>query len=170
MRLSNSGSLSRGGSMLRKGRAARPGLRRVAPLSAVAALIALAAAGCASRTGSVASGDPKAGTPGGPALPSGATLITEGDAPRLLLTGTGSIAPTVYSRESSTRIVIDVPNAVVSPGLEPPRADGALLSAVAMRSFTELGSPHVQFELTSKKPLDPHIANEPGSQAMAIAF
>ena len=58
----------------------------------------------------------------------------------------------------------------MSPGLEPPRADGVILSRLDMKSFTEMGKPHVQFELTGRSPLEPAITSESGSSAMAIAL
>ena len=58
----------------------------------------------------------------------------------------------------------------MSPGLEPPRADGVILSRLDMKSFTEMGKPHIQFELTGRSPLAPAITSESGSPAMAIAL
>ena len=56
-----------------------------------------------------------------PVVLTGATLLVDGDSPRLLLTGNGPLAPTLYNREGSTKVVVDVANAVAAPGLEPPR-------------------------------------------------
>ena len=86
-----------------------------------------------------------------PVVLTGATLLTDGRSPRLLLTGNGPLAPTLYNREGSTKVVIDVANAVAAPGLEPPRADGTLLSRLEMKSFMEMGKPHIQFELTAPR-------------------
>jgi type IV pilus assembly protein PilQ len=137
-----------------------------ARLPVLAALLGLAAA-CATQPAV----DTAAGVSGnGPAVLTGATLLTEGEAPRLLLSGSGRLSPTVFSRDGHLKIVIDLPDTVVSAGLEPPRADGTVLSKVEMRSFTELGKPHVQFELTTRAAVDPRIGNEPGSTAMAIVL
>src|ERR1019366_7720983 len=100
----------------------------------------------------------------------GATLLTDGETPRLLLSGNGPLSPTLYNREGSTKVVVYIANAVVSPGLEPPRADGVILSRLDMKSFTEMGKPHFQFELTWRSPLEPAITSESGSPAMAIAL
>ena len=106
----------------------------------------------------------------GPAVLTGATLLTDGEAPRLLLSGSGRLSPTVFSREGHQKIVVDLADTVASAGLEPPRADGTVLSKVEMRSFTELGKPHVQFELTARAAVDPRIGGEPGSTATAIVL
>ena len=135
-------------------------------LPVLAALLGLTVA-CATRPAV----ETAAGATGnGPAVLTGATLMTDGDAPRLLLSGSGRLVPTVFSREGQTRIVVDLADTVPSAGLEPPRADGTILSKLEMRSFTELGKPHVQFELTTKASVDPRIGSEPGSTAMAIVL
>src|SRR5512140_3527000 len=160
-----------GGTMLRNGRLIASGV----------AAAALLVAACASRPESVAGDAPRgsgelqasaAAVAAGAAAPvtlTGATLLVEGDAPRLLLSGTGPLSPTVYPRVDGTAIVVDLPNAVVSPGLEPPRGNGGLLTQVAMRSFTELGKPHVQFELAARVPLETRMGTEGGS-AMSVTF
>jgi len=125
--------------------------------------------GCASRNDRVAAGNPSAAG-AAPATLTGATLVTDGEMPRLLLSGNGPLSPTLYNREGSTKVVVDIANAVVSPGLEPPRADGVILSRLDMKSFTEMGKPHIQFELTGRSPLAPAITSESGSPAMAIAL
>src|SRR5512140_867176 len=160
-----------GGTMLRNGRLIASGL----------AAAALLVAACASRPESVAGDAPRgsgelqasaAAVAAGAAAPvtlTGATLLVEGDAPRLLLSGTGPLSPTVYPRVDGTAIVVDLPNAVVSPGLEPPRGNGGLLTQVAMRSFTELGKPHVQFELSGRVPLESRMGTE-GGTAMSVTI
>jgi type IV pilus assembly protein PilQ len=141
----------------------------VASRFAAIALIVPMLGGCASRSDRIAAGDPFA--PGSaPATLTGATLLTDGETPRLLLTGNGPLAPTLYNREGSTKVVVDIANAVASPGFEPPRADGVILSSLDMKSFTELGKPHIQFQLTGRSPLKPAITSESGSPAMSIAL
>jgi type IV pilus assembly protein PilQ len=152
-----------GGGSMRRNR------RGVASRFAAIALIVPMLGGCASRSDRIAAGDPFA--PGSaPATLTGATLLTDGETPRLLLTGNGPLAPTLYSREGSTKVVVDIANAVASPGFEPPRADGVILSSLDMKSFTELGKPHIQFQLTGRSPLEPAITSESGSPAMSIAL
>ena len=136
---------------------------------AALALIGPVLGGCASRNDRVVAGNPSA-TGAAPATLTGATLLTDGETPRLLLSGNGPLSPTLYNREGSTKVVVDIANAVVSPGLEPPRADGVILSRLDMKSFTEMGKPHIQFELTGRSPLEPAITSESGSPAMAIAL
>ena len=143
--------------------------RGVASRFAALALIVPVLGGCASRTDRMTAGDPSAAG-AAPATLTGATLLTDGETPRLLLTGIGPLAPTLYNREGSTKVVIDVANAVMSPGLEPPRADGVILSRLDMKSFTEMGKPHIQFELTGRAPIEPAILSDSGSPAMAIAL
>ena len=123
-------------------------------------------AGCATAPAPVAS----AGTGGGqaPAVLTGATLLSDGGSPRLLLSGSGRLTPALFSRDGQTRIVIDLADAIVSPGLEPPRADGTVLSKVEMSSFSELGRPHVQFDLVATSPVVAHIGNEPGTSGAAV--
>jgi type IV pilus assembly protein PilQ len=136
---------------------------------AALALIGPVLGGCASRNDRVAAGNPSS-TGAAPATLTGATLLTDGETSRLLLSGNGPLSPTLYNREGSTKVVVDIANAVVSPGLEPPRADGVILSRLDMKSFTEMGKPHIQFELTGRSPLEPAITSESGSPAMAIAL
>ncbi len=143
--------------------------RGVASRFAALALIVPVLGGCASRGDRLAAGDPSA-VGAAPAALTGATLLTDGETPRLLLTGAGPLAPTLYNREGSTKVVVDIANAVVSPGLEPPRADGLILSRLDMKSFTEMGKPHIQFELTGRFPLAPAITSDSGSPAMSIAL
>ncbi len=136
---------------------------------AALALLVPVLSGCASSGDRAASADSGIVMPA-PVVLTGATLLADGDAPRLLLTGNGPLAPTLYNREGSTKVVVDVANAVAAPGLEPPRADGTLLSRLEMKSFVEMGKPHVQFELTSRVPLEPAIASQSGSPAMAVSL
>jgi len=143
--------------------------RGVASRFAALALIVPVLGGCAARSDRLAAGDPSA-IGAAPAALTGATLLTDGDTPRLLLTGNGPLAPTLYNRAGSTKVVVDIANAVVSPGLEPPRADGVILSRLDMKSFTEMGKPHIQFELTGRSPLVPAITSDSGSPAMSIAL
>ncbi len=143
--------------------------RGVASRFAALALIVPVLGGCASGGDRLAAGDPSA-TGAAPAALTGATLLTDGETPRLLLTGNGLLAPTLYNREGSTRVVVDIANAVASPGLEPPRADGVILSRLDMKSFTEMGKPHIQFELTGRSPLAPAITSDSGSPAMSIVL
>ncbi len=136
---------------------------------AALALLVPVLAGCASTGDKVAAAD--SGTAvSAPVVLTGATLLTEGETPRLLLTGNGPLAPTLFNREGSTKVVVDVANAVAAPGLEPPRADGTLLSRLEMKSFVEMGKPHIQFELTSRVPLEPAITSDSGSPAMAVSL
>ncbi|HEX5856343.1 MAG TPA: hypothetical protein VFZ57_12050, partial [Thermoanaerobaculia bacterium] len=143
--------------------------RGVASRFAALALIVPVLGGCASRGDRLVAGDPSA-IGAAPAALIGATLLTDGETPRLLLTGNGPLAPTLYNREGSTSVVVDLANAVASPGLEPPRADGLVLSRLEMKSFTEMGKPHIQFELTGRSPLAPAITSDSGSPAMSIVL
>ena len=126
------------------------------------------AAGCATGPAPVASTGPGGGQ--APAVLTGATLLSDGEAPRLILSGSGRLTPTIYSRDGQTRVVVDLADVVVSPGMEPPRADGTILSKVEMRSFSELGRPHVQFDLVATSPVMSRIGNEPGSSGAAVIF
>jgi type IV pilus assembly protein PilQ len=155
--------VSSGGGSMRRNR------RGVASRFAALALIVPVLGGCASRTDRVVAGG-RSAAGAAPATLTGATLLTDGETPRLLLTGNGPLAPTLYNREGSTKVVIDVANAVLSPGLEPPRADGVILSRLDMKSFTEMGKPHIQFELTGRAPIEPAITSDSGSPAMAITL
>ena len=141
---------------------------RAARVAALALLVPVLA-GCASSGDRAAAADSGRTAPA-PVVLTGATLLVDGESPRLLLTGNGPLAPTLYNREGSTKVVVDVANAVAAPGLEPPRADGAFLSRIEMKSFVELGKPHIQFELTSRVPLEPAIASQSGSPAMAVSL
>ncbi|MBK9064465.1 MAG: type IV pilus secretin PilQ [Acidobacteria bacterium] len=136
---------------------------------AALALLVPVLSGCASSGDNVAAGSSGTTAPA-PVVLTGATLLADGDSPRLLLTGNGPLAPTLYNREGSTKVVIDVANAVAAPGLEPPRADGTLLSRLEMKSFVEMGKPHIQFELTARVPLEPAISSDSGSPAMAVSL
>jgi type IV pilus assembly protein PilQ len=136
---------------------------------AALALLVPVLSGCASSGDRVAAADSGIAA-SAPVVLTGATLLADGESPRLLLTGNGPLAPTLYNREGSTKVVIDVANAVAAPGLEPPRADGTLLSRLEMKSFVEMGKPHIQFELTARAPLEPAIASESGSPAMAVSL
>ena len=80
-------------------------------LAALALLIPVLS-GCASSGDRVAAAD-AASTASAPVLLTGAALLTEGDSPRLLLTGNGPLAPTLYNREGSTKVVVE-PRAPVS--------------------------------------------------------
>ncbi|HEV8267590.1 MAG TPA: AMIN domain-containing protein, partial [Thermoanaerobaculia bacterium] len=157
--------------MLRKAWGTAPALGTRAILGATLVAV-FALVGCASRDALQTSRSQDA-TPAelsGAVQVTGATLLTDGDEPRLLLTGTGPLAPTVYTREEGKRVVVDLANAVTAPGMEPPRADGRLLSQVGMRSFTELGKPHLQFELASRGVVDPKIGTDPSTQAMTVVL
>ncbi len=161
-----------------EGRVAKPAC---ATLLVVAAL---AAAGCASQDSSgvvnpsrvATAADTTAAvtsTPekGAAVELTGATFVADGETPRLLLTGTAALSPTVYSREDGKRVVIDLPNTVTVPGMEPPRAPagtGSGINQITMRTFTELGEPHVQFELAGESAVDASLQTEPGSAAMAV--
>lgn len=136
---------------------------------AALALLVPVLSGCASSGDRMASADAGVTAPA-PVVLTGATLLADGETPRLLLTGNGPLAPTLYNREGSMKLVVDLANAVAAPGLEPPRADGTLLSRLEMKSFVELGKPHIQFELTSRVALEPAIASESGSPAIAVAL
>ena len=164
---SGTSNLAWGGTMFRTGRFSAPGLAGLL-------VAALAAAGCSSQPGpavSVAPGATASSSSAAPVVLTGVSLLTDGDAPRLLLSAEGgSLQPMVYTREGSKTLVVDLPGAVVRPGLEPPRADGAVLSQLGMRSFTELGQPLVRFELTGRRALDAKVSGDPGSHAMSVAL
>ena len=134
--------------MFRTGRFSAPGLAGIL-------VAALAAAGCSSQAGpALSTGHTAASESSAPVVLTGASLLIDGDAPRLLLTAEGPIQPMVYAREGSKTLVVDLPGTVAQPGLEPPRADGKLLTHLGMSSFTELGKPQVRFELTGRGALD----------------
>lgn len=156
-------NLSWGGTMFRTGRFSAPGL-------AVILVAALAAAGCSSQAGPAPTTENVASASAAPSVLTSAALLIDGDAPRLLLAADGPLRPMVYAREGSKTLVVDLPGTVVTPGLEPPRADGTLLTALEMRSFSELGQPQVRFELTGRGALDAQIAGDPASRAMSVAL
>ncbi len=158
-------NLAWGGTMFQTGRFSVPGLAGIL----VAALVA---AGCSSQAGPAFNAEPAAAAAGAsaPVVLTGASLLTDGDAPRLLLSAEGPLQPMVYAREGSRTLVVDLPGTVASPGLEPPRADGKLLTHLDMRSFTELGRPQIRFELTGRGALDAKISGDPASRAMTVAL
>jgi len=162
---SGTSNLAWGGTMFRTGRFSVPGLAGIL----VAALVA---AGCSSQAGPALKAEPVASAAGAstPVVLTGAALLIDGDAPRLLLSAEGSLQPMVYAREGSRTLVVDLPGTVARPGLEPPRADGTLLTHLDMRTFTELGRPQIRFELTGRSALDAKISGDPGSRAMSIAL
>lgn len=155
------------------------GGRGAAPaFAALVALASLTAAGCASQGTSVA-GSPSAAdgavvtadsAAAKPVELTGASFVADGETPRLLLSGSGSLSPTVYTRDDGKRVVIDLTNASPLQGLEPPRVPPGQhgVSQVTVRSFTELGKPHVQIELASEFAVEPVIATDPGSAALAV--
>ena len=158
-------NLAWGGTMFRTGRFSVPGLAGI--LAA-----ALVAAGCSSQGGPALKAEPVASAAGNstPVELTGAALLIDGDAPRLVLTAEGPLRPMVYAREGSRTLVVDLPGTVVRSGLEPPRADGTLLTHLDMRSFTELGQPQVRFELTGRGALDSKISGDPSSRAMSVTL
>lgn len=153
-------------------------------LAALAAFAAISATGCASSRETTvtnraataqadAAGVPAAREAGAPAELTGLTLIPDGEAPRLLLSGSSGLSPTVFAREDGKKVVIDFPNTVASPGLEPPRplrGGESVIDRVTMRSFTELGEPHVQVELSGAAAIDPKLLSEAGSSALAVVL
>lgn len=162
---SGTSNLAWGGTMFRTGRVSVPGLAGI--LAA-----ALVAAGCSSQAGPALNAEPVVSAAGAttPVVLTGASLLIDGDAPRLLLTAEGSLQPMVYAREGSRTLVVDLPGTVARPGLEPPRADGKLLTHLDMRSYTELGRPQVRFELTGRGALEAKISGDPASHAMSVAL
>lgn len=156
-------NLSWGGTMFRTGRFSAPGLAGIL-------VAALAAAGCSSQAGPAPTTENVVSASAAPSVLTSAALLIDGDAPRLLLAADGPLRPMVYAREGSKTLVVDLPGTVATPGLEPPRADGTLLTALEMRSFSELGQPQVRFELTGRGALDAKIAGDPASRAMSIAL
>ncbi|MBP7675428.1 MAG: type IV pilus secretin PilQ [Thermoanaerobaculia bacterium] len=156
-------NLSWGGTMFRTGRFSAPGLAGIL-------VAALAAAGCSSQAGPAPTTENVVSASAAPSVLTSAALLIDGDAPRLLLAADGPLRPMVYAREGSKTLVVDLPGTVATPGLEPPRADGTLLTALEMRSFSELGQPQVRFELTGRGALDAQIAGDPASRAMSIAL
>ncbi len=162
---SGTSNLAWGGTMFRTGRFSAPGLAGILAVS-------LVAAGCSSQAGPALKAEPVASTAGSstPVVLTGVSLLTDGDAPRLLLTAEGPLQPMVYAREGSRTLVVDLPGTVARAGLEPPRADGTLLTHLGMRSFTELGRPQIRFELTGRGALDAKISGDPASRAMSVAL
>ena len=148
--------------MLRKGRV------NVTGLAALPIALAICLGGARQAAG--AGPDLSAAPASEPVTLAGAVLLSEGEAPRLLLSGTGPLSPTVYSRDEGKKIVVDLPNTIVAPGMEPPRQDGRVFDQIEMKAFVELGKPHVLFELSAKSSLDATLATERGSQALAVQF
>ncbi|MHB8800222.1 MAG: type IV pilus secretin PilQ [Thermoanaerobaculia bacterium] len=149
--------------MFRNGRFSAPGLAGIL-------VAALAAAGCSSQAGPAPTTGNVVSTSAAPSVLTSASLLIDGEAPRLLLAADGPLRPMVYAREGSKTLVVDLPGTVAMPGLEPPRADGTLLTALEMRSFSELGQPQVRFELTGRGALDAQLAGDPAGRAMSIAL
>ena len=149
--------------MFRTGRFSAPGLAGIL-------VAALAAAGCSSQAGPAPTTGNVVAASSAPSVLTSAALLIDGDAPRLLLAADGPLRPLVYAREGSKTLVVDLPGTIATPGLEPPRADGTLLTALEMRSFSELGQPQVRFELTGRGALDAQIAGDPAARAMSIAL
>ncbi len=152
--------------MFLSGRFSAPGLAGIL-------VAALAAAGCSSQAGTAFSTGPSvASAPGAPApvVLTGASLLMDGDVPRLLLSAEGPLQPMVYARDGSKTLVVDLPGTVAQAGLEPPRADGKLLTHLAMSSFVELGRPQVRFELTGRGALEATISGDPGGRGSAVAL
>jgi len=150
--------------MFRTGRFSAPGLAGIL-------VAALAAAGCSSQAGPALSTGPVASAAAAnPVELTGATLLIDGEAPRLLLAAEGPLQPMVYAREGSKTLVVDLPGTVVQAGLEPPRADGKLLTHLGMSSFTELGRPQVRFELTGRGALEATVSGDPGARGVSIAL
>ncbi|HKC25461.1 MAG TPA: type IV pilus secretin PilQ, partial [Thermoanaerobaculia bacterium] len=158
--------------MLAKGRV------KVCGAVLVAALASIWAPGCATRGQSVAAaGSVSAPADGSdaraaasPVVITGASLLTEGESPRLLLTAERPLSPSIFSGDDGKKVVVDLANAVVSPGMEPPRADGSVVSGLGMKAFTELGVPHVQFELHASRAIESTVATENGSNAVAVVL
>ncbi len=161
---SGTSNLAWGGTMFRTGRFSAPGLAGIL-------VAALAAAGCSSQAGPALSTGPVASAATTyPVELTGATLLIDGEAPRLLLSAEGPLQPMVYAREGSKTLVVDLPGTVVRAGLEPPRADGKLLTHLGMSSFTELGKPQVRFELTGRGALEATVSGDPGARGISIAL
>ncbi len=156
-------NLSWGGTMFRTGRFSAPGLAGIL-------VAALAAAGCSTQAGPAPTTENVVSASAAPTVLTSAALLIDGDAPRLLLAADGPLRPMVYAREGSKTLVVDLPGTVATPGLEPPRADGTLLTALEMRSFSELGQPQIRFELTGRGALDAQIAGDPAARAMSVAL
>lgn len=165
-RPSGTSNLAWGGTMFLAGRFSAPGLAGIL-------VAALAAAGCSSQTGpALSTGQVAASAPGAaaPVVLTGASLLIDGDAPRLLLSAEGPLQPMVYARDGSRTLVVDLPGTVAQAGLEPPRADGTLLTHLGMSSFVELGRPQVRFELTGRGALEATISGDPGGRGTSVAL
>ncbi|MEO6325085.1 MAG: type IV pilus secretin PilQ [Thermoanaerobaculia bacterium] len=154
--------------MLRNGRAIVPVLATLA-MSLVVSCASQTESGTANNSAPRGASEAR-GSVSEPVVLTGATLLTDGEAPRLLLSGNGPLSTTIFPRGDGAQVIVDLPNTVASPGLEPPRGSGSLLTQVAMKSFVELGKPHVQFEMTSRSPLDAEMGTVPGSSATAVTF
>lgn len=163
--------------MISRGRT-RPtaGLRRSIRSAAAFLSLALLSAGCSSRPAAIPvtpaapppekeKAPPPAATPAppgpakalAPAQLTAAKLSAEGNVVVLTLTGTLPLAPTVFTREDGRRVVLDFPDTVLAPGLEPPRfpeGSPSTVSSVEARTVSELGSAHVQIEVESDVPVD----------------
>ncbi len=164
-RPSGTSNLAWGGTMFRTGRFSVPGLAGILA-------VALVAAGCSSQGSPALKAEPVASAAGNstPVILTGVALLTDGDAPRLVFSAEGPLRPMVYAREGSKTLVVDLPGTVARAGLEPPRADGTLVTHLDMRSFTELGQPQVRFELTGRGALDSKISGDPSSHAMSVTL
>lgn len=163
---SGTSNLAWGGTMFLSGRFSAPGLAGLL-------VAALAAAGCSSQAGPTLSTGQTAASAAGASAPvvlTGASLLIDGEAPRLLLSAEGPLRPMVYAREGSKTLVVDLPGTVAQAGLEPPRADGKLLTHLGMSSFVELGQPQVRFELTGRGALEATISGDPGGRGTSVAL
>jgi hypothetical protein len=158
--------------MLPKGRV------KVCGVALLAALASIWAPGCASRSQNLSDANSVAAPAGagashdaaGPVVITGASLLTEGETPRLLLTAEHPLKTSVFSSDEGRKVVVDVTNAVLSPGLEPPRADGAVIAGLGLKSFTELGVPHVQLELRSSRSFETSLASDPATGALSVVL
>jgi len=109
-------------------------------------------------------------TGNGPAVLTGATLMTDGDAPRLLLSGSGRLVPTVFSREGQTRSSVDLADtrpvgrarAAARRRNDPVEARDALVHR-ARQTPRPVRADHEGLRRS-------RIGSEPGSTAMAIVL
>src|SRR6185436_3780962 len=115
-----------GGTMLRKGRVNVTGLAALPIALAIALGNAPQAAGAGASVST---------SPAEPVTLAGAVLLSEGEVPRLLLSGTGPLSPTVYSRDEGRKIVVDLPNVIASSSMEPLRRDGKTFDQIEMKTF-----------------------------------
>src|SRR5512140_3700320 len=155
--------------MLSKGRVTAPALMMLATLVVVASLVAT---GCTSRGGTAVTSASASGNGGPSAELTGATLLSDGESPRLLLSASAPLRPSVFSRDEGRKVVVDLPDTVAAAGLEPPRPSrggAGVISRVTMRSFSELGRPHVQFELVGPGPLAPRVEDGASPSAAMAA-